>query len=111
MTSPVRDVDSKSDTSQALLPTATSTIEQELARRMVFRQLQPICTKILPLRDSAPSLAVVLTQLTAVLRNADAVGLRGCMDYALYPLLYGVDSIALTRAGELRHYVIIAAVH
>ena len=67
---------------------------------MVFRQLQPLCTRMLPLRDSVPGLTAMLPQLKATLAAVDAVGLQGCMDYALYPLLHGIDSIALTHTGE-----------
>lgn len=99
MTHPVTEVDSKSGSSNVPLPTANSTIEQDLALQMAFRQLQPICTRILPLRESVTGLTAVLTQLKGMLHDVDAVGLKGCMDYVLYPLLYGIDSIALTRAG------------
>ena len=104
MTNPVKDITSKTDTTRQQTAAATSTIEQELSRKMVFRQLQPVCTKILPLRESVAGLTALLPQLEAALTGVDAVGLRGCMDYILYLLLYGIDSIALTRASE--HYIL-----
>lgn len=115
MTNPVRNANSKSDPSSHQPLAATSSIEQELARKMVFRQLQPVCTKVLPLRDSVAGLTAILPQLKSTLAAVDAVGLQGCMDYALYPLLYGIDSIALTRSGEhataLLTHVLLVSLH
>ena len=115
MTNPVRDANSKSDPSSHQPLAATSSIEQELLRKMVFRQLQPICTRILPLRDSVAGLTAILPQLKSTLAAVDAVGLQGCMDYALYPLLHGIDSIALTRTGEhataLLKHVLLVSLH
>lgn len=114
MTNPVRDANSKSDPSSHQPLAATSSIEQELARKMVFRQLQPVCTKILPLRDSVAGLTAILPQLKSTLAAVDAVGLQGCMDYALYPLLYGIDSIALARSGDataLLTHVLLVSLH
>ncbi len=48
----------------------------ERARRDVFRQLQPLCSALLPLRADAGRLAPALRALEAALRTADPLGLQ-----------------------------------
>lgn len=95
MTNPITLTHNKSRVTS--IPAAASNIEEGLARETVFQQLQPLCAKLLFLRDSVPALSAMLHRLKAVLSDADAAALRGCMDYALFPLSFGVDSVAATR--------------
>ena len=48
----------------------------ESARRDVFRQLQPLCSALLPLRSEAARLAPALRALHGALRTTDPVGLQ-----------------------------------
>ena len=95
MTNPVMVAYEKSNMTS--IPTTAPDVEEGLARETVFQQLQPFCSRLLFLRESIPALAAMLQCLKAVLSDADAAGLRGCMDYALFPLSLGVDSVAATR--------------
>ena len=73
------------------------------ARMVVFQQLKPHTSQLLLHRDSPARLQASLQRLKTVIQDADADGLNspGCMDYALFPLMFGVDSIAATRqAGQ-----------
>lgn len=69
------------------------------ARTMVFQQLRPYTSQLLQSRGSPPRLQALLQRLKTVIKDADAAGLNchGCMDYILFPLMFGVDSIAVTR--------------
>lgn len=86
-------------------PTAATAIPAAFDARMVaFQQLKLYTTQLLQSRDSPARLHTSLQRLHSVITSADADGLNspGCMDYALFPLMYGVDSIAITRkAGQL----------
>ena len=57
-----------------LPPVAAS--DPERTRRDVFRQLQPLCAALLPLRADATGLAPALRALQAALETADPVGLQ-----------------------------------
>ena len=73
------------------------------ARMVVFQQLKPHTSQLLLHRDSPARLQASLTRLKTVIQDANAGGLNspGCMDYALFPLMFGVDSVAATRkAGQ-----------
>ena len=81
-------------------PTAGTAIPAALdARMVVFQQLKLYTTQLLQFRESPARLKASLQHLRTVIADADADGLKGhgCMDYALFPLMYGVDSIAITR--------------
>ncbi|DBA68248.1 TPA: hypothetical protein ACH3X2_013864 [Trebouxia sp. C0005] len=69
------------------------------ARMVVFQQLKPHTSQLLLHRDSPARLQASLQRLKTVIQDADADGLNspGCMDYALFPLMFGVDSVAATR--------------
>ena len=73
------------------------------ARMVVFQQLKPHTSQLLLHRDSPARLQASSQRLKSVIQDADAGGLNspGCMDYALFPLMFGVDSVAATRkAGQ-----------
>ncbi|CAL8470133.1 g9675 [Coccomyxa elongata] len=67
------------------------------SRRVTFQQLQPICSCLLQHRSDARELSNALRDLNALLQTVDGVGLLGCSDYVLYPLLFIVDSIYVSR--------------
>ena len=69
-------------------------------RQATFRQLRPRCAKLLPLRSSTTELATELKELRALLSSASPVGLAGCLEYILFPLLFIVDSICAVRGGS-----------
>ena len=73
------------------------------ARMVVFQQLKSHTSQLLLHRDSPARLQASSQRLKSVIQDADAGGLNspGCMDYALFPLMFGVDSVAATRkAGQ-----------
>ena len=66
-------------------------------KALVFQQLQPVCSVLLRHRADAESLERDLQRLQHLLAAAEPVGLIGCMDYVLFPLLFGADSIVAKR--------------
>ena len=66
-------------------------------KALVFQQLQPVCSLLLKHRADAASLGGDLQRLQHLLAAAEPVGLAGCMDYVLFPLLFGADSIVAKR--------------
>lgn len=67
------------------------------SRRVTFQQLQPICSCLLQHRSDARELSNALRDLNALLQTVDGAGLLGCSDYVLYPLLFIVESIYVSR--------------
>eukprot|EP00887_Chlorella_sp_A99_P000587 scaffold17.g587.t1 len=71
----------------------------EVQRARAFAALQPICSVLLERREDAQELAQLLGALQAVIDALEPAGIQGCLDYALFPLLLAVDSIAAQRSG------------
>ncbi|KAK9867939.1 hypothetical protein WJX84_006608 [Apatococcus fuscideae] len=69
-------------------------------RQETFRQLRSTCAQLLPLRSSASKLTEILVLLLSQLDSAHPVGLAGCLDYVLFPLLFLADSICAVRGGS-----------
>lgn len=67
-------------------------------KRAVFQQLQPVCSKLLEQRHDAPSMVQQLNALSTALADVDKLGLRGCFDYVLFPILFLIDSILALRS-------------
>ncbi|DBA77508.1 hypothetical protein WJX77_009976 [Trebouxia sp. C0004] len=104
MTNAVHHSDRKAtavDTGSSTADTGSSTAFPAAfdARMVVFQQLKPHTSQLLLYRDSSARLQASLQRLKTVIQDADADGLKspGCMDYALFPLMFGVDSVAATR--------------
>ena len=68
-------------------------------RMQLFNQLKPYTSQLLRARDSPARLQSLLVSLQNVIRDADIDGLtgRGILDYILFPLMPGVDSVVLMR--------------
>ena len=71
------------------------------AQRRAFARLQPVCAPLLALRGDPGALAGALERLEEALGNVEPLGLAGCVDYVLFPLMFVVDSAALLRASPL----------
>ena len=69
-------------------------------RQATFRQVRPVCARLLPLRSCTTELATELKELRGLLASASPVGLAGCLEYILFPLLFIVDSICAVRGGS-----------
>lgn len=72
-------------------------MDSEAARRLVFKQLQPLCSSLLLHRSDAQALSGALLELFALLQTVDEAGLLDCSDYSLFPLLFIVDSTYALR--------------
>lgn len=81
-----------SDEPAALPPTSDK-------RMQLFNQLKPYTSQLLRARDVPARLQSLLVRLQHVIRDADLDGLnsRGILDYILFPLMPGVDSVVLIR--------------
>ena len=68
-------------------------------RMLLFNQLKPYTSQLLRARDSPAHLQGLLKSLHNIIRDADVDGLnsRGILDYILFPLMPGVDSVVLVR--------------
>ena len=104
MTNPVQYSDNqatplKTGSTSTVVGTSTAIPAAFDARKVVFQQLKPYTSQLLQLRDSPARLQTLLQRLEAAIKDADPAGLNsnGCMDYILFPLMFGVDSIAVTR--------------
>ncbi|KAK9915923.1 hypothetical protein WJX75_006066 [Coccomyxa subellipsoidea] len=77
-------------------------MEVEPARRLVFEQLQPLCSCLLQHRNDVRELSKALNDLSSLLCTLNVEGLRGCSSYVLFPLLFIVDSTYASRnkAGD-----------
>jgi hypothetical protein len=73
---------------------ARRTLAQE-----AFSQLRPVCAPLLLDRNDRSVLSGRLKELHEVLERLGPAGLQGCMDYVLYPLMFVVDSIPITRGA------------
>ena len=86
----------------------------------MFQQVKPFTSQLLQLKNPS-ELQSNLQQLTRIIQRAGAEGLnsKGCMDYILFPLMFGVDSIAVMRkpgrsptiAGITDRHVSVLAAH
>lgn len=74
-------------------------------RMQLFNQLKPYTSQLLRARDSPARLQSLLVRLQSVIRDADIDGLnsRGILDYILFPLMPGVDSVVLMRRPGKAH--------
>lgn len=81
----------------AMEPQMSDQGRQEKEKALVFQQLQPVCSQLLRHRADAESLGRDLQRLQHLLAAAEPVGLAGCMDYVLFPLMFGADSIVAKR--------------
>lgn len=74
-------------------------------RMQLFSQLKPYTSQLLRARDSPARLQSLLVRLQNVIRDADPDGLnsRGILDYILFPLMPGVDSVVLMRRPGQAH--------
>ena len=75
------------------------------ARMLLFDQLKPYTSQLLRERDSPACLQDLLKKLQKVIRDADTDGLNShsILDYILFPLMPGIDSIVLMRRPGLCH--------
>lgn len=68
------------------------------AAAAAFQRLKPICAQLLRLRQEPRSLAAALRSLQDTIEGLPPAGLRRCYDYAVYPLLFMLESAAAMRA-------------
>ena len=115
MTNPVLLAKCKDKTADSMQPdTGAALPPVRDARMLLFDQLKPYTSQLLRERDSPARLQGLLKKLQKVIRDADVDGLNspGILDYVLFPLTPGIDSIVLMRrpglcqcmaAGDLQH--------
>lgn len=105
MTNPVIAIDSKRAAGSMNISTATALPPTFDQRMLLFNQLKPYTSQLLRARDSPARLQSLLKGLQGVIGNADQDGLNshGILDYILFPLMPGVDSIVLIRRSGRSH--------
>ena len=69
-------------------------------RHEAFQKLRPVCSVLLQQRSSASHLHEGLTALHSLLESIDPIGLSGCTDYVLFPLMLIIDSVAPSRQKQ-----------
>lgn len=79
-------------------------MDVEPARRLVFEQLQPLCSCLLQHRNDVRELSKALNDLSSLLCTLNVEGLRGCSNYVLFPLLFIVDSTYASRNKAGKEY-------
>lgn len=67
---------------------------------LVVLQIQPFSSQVLALRKDPGPLAVCLSQLQGIFKDCNPAGLSACLDYASFPLLFGLDSIVSIRSPK-----------
>ena len=80
-------------------------------RMQLFNQLKPYTSQLLRARDAPARLQSLLTSLQNVIKDADldALNSRGILDYILFPLMPGVDSVVLMRRPGMGHCMLASA--
>eukprot|EP00884_Botryococcus_braunii_P020254 jgi/Botrbrau1/6912/Bobra.67_3s0030.1 len=67
--------------------------------QVAFSQLKPVCVPILANRNDRSGLTSRLQQLNGVLKEVGRLGLQGCLEYVLCPLLLIINSIPTSRGA------------
>lgn len=69
-------------------------------QKQTFAALQPVCSRLLASRSDAVQLTALLVELRQLLEAANLEGLKGCVDYVLFPLQLALDAVAATRGTD-----------